>query len=150
MNRINVICLGVRDIVKTRAFYRDGLGFTTPNNEEKPDVVFFNNGGTKLELYPLEELAKDINETNPPTIGAGFGGITLAFNAKTKEEVDAIFSKVENLGGKIAKRPETVFWGGYSGYIQDLDGYYWEIAYWDGWRFDSNDMLIIDEQLMDE
>ncbi|MEG6502165.1 MULTISPECIES: VOC family protein [unclassified Desulfovibrio] len=150
MNRINVICLGVRDIVKARAFYRDGLGFTTPNNEEKPDVVFFSNGGTKLELYPLAELAKDINETNPPALGTGFGGITLAFNAKTKEEVDAIFAKVESLGGTIAKRPETAFWGGYSGYIQDLDGYYWEIAYWDGWRFDANDMLIIDEHLMDE
>lgn len=81
MNRINVICLGVRDIIKARAFYRDGLGFTTPNNEEKPPVVFFSNGGTKLELFPLAELAKDINETNPPAIGTGFGGITLRWRA---------------------------------------------------------------------
>lgn len=150
MNRINVICLGVRDIVKARSFYRDGLGFTTPNNEDKPDVVFFSNGGTRLELYPLNELAKDINANNPPSIEGGFGGITLAFTAKSKEEADAIFAKVESLGGKIAKHPETVFWGGYSGYIQDLDGYYWEIAYWDGWKFDANDMLIIDESRMDE
>lgn len=150
MNRINVVCLGVRDIVKARAFYRDGLGFTTPNTEAKPDVVFFSNGGTKLELYPLEGLAKDISESDPPVTGNCFGGITLAFNAKTKEEVDSIFAKSESIGGKIAKPPETAFWGGYSGYIQDLDGYYWEIAYWDGWRFDSNDMLIIDENLMSE
>ncbi len=99
MNRINVICLGVRDIVKARAFYRDGLGFVTPNTEEQPDVVFFNNGGTKLELFPLPDLAKDINKDNPPAIGNGFSGITLAFNAKTKEEADAIFAKVENFGG---------------------------------------------------
>lgn len=150
MNRINVICLGVRDIVKSRVFYRDGLGFTTPNNEEKPDVVFFSNGGTKLELYPIEGLAKDINESDPPAIGKGFGGITLAYNAKSREEVDGIFAKIESIGGKIAKPPEKVFWGGYSGYIQDLDGYYWEVAYWDGWRFDDNDMLIIDDKLMDE
>lgn len=127
-----------------------GLGFTTPSTEDKPDVVFFSNGGSKLELYPLAELAKDINAADPPAIGAGFGGITLAFNAKTKEEADAVFARVESLGGKIAKRPETAFWGGYSGYIQDPDGYYWEIAYWEGWRFDSNDMLIIDEHLMEE
>lgn len=95
-------------------------------------------------------MAKDINDINLPAIGTGFGGITLAFNAKTKEEADAIFAKVESLGGRIVKRPEMAFWGGYSGYIQDLDGYYWEIAYWDGWRFDANDMLIIDEQLFDE
>jgi len=150
MNRINVICLGVRDIVKSRIFYRDGLGFTTPNNEEKPDVVFFSNGGTKLELYPLEGLAKDINESNPPAIGNGFGGITLAYNAKSQEEVDGIFAKIESIGGKIAKSPQKVFWGGYSGYIQDLDGYYWEVAYWEGWRFDDNDMLIFDDKLMDE
>jgi Lactoylglutathione lyase and related lyases len=150
MNRINVICLGVRDIVKARAFYRDGLGFTTPSREDNPEVVFFSNGGTKLELYPLEGLAKDINESSPPATGNGFGGITLAFNAKTGEEVDAIFAKIEDLGGKIAKRPEKALWGGYSGYIQDLDGYYWEIAYWDGWRFDSNDMLVIDDQLLVE
>lgn len=146
MNRINIICLGVRDMVKSRAFYRDGLGFTTPSTSDTPKVVFFSNGGTRLELYPLDDLAKDINAAHPPAIGSGFGGITLAFCAKTKEEVDGIFAKIERLGGKIAKHPEKAFWGGYSGYIQDLDGYYWEIAHWEGWRYDANDMVIIDEQ----
>lgn len=144
MNRINLIALGVRDIKKSRAFYRDGLGFATCNNEENPQIVFFNNGGTKLELYPLEELAKDINEANPPAISNGFSGITLAYNAKSKEEVDSIFSKIESIGGIIVKQPQLVFWGGYSGYFRDLDGYYWEVAYADSWKFDENDMLIIE------
>ncbi|AEG58353.1 Glyoxalase/bleomycin resistance protein/dioxygenase [Desulforamulus ruminis DSM 2154] len=143
MNRINLITLGVRDIEKSRAFYRDGLGFATPNNEEKPQIVFFDNGGTKLALYPLEGLAKDINETNPPGIGRDFAGITLAYNAKTKDEVDKIFSKIKSIGGTIVKQPQPVFWGGYSGYFKDLDGYYWEVAYADLWQFDENDMLII-------
>lgn len=144
MNRINLICLGVRDLKKARAFYREGLGFLTPNNEEEPQVVFFNNGGTKLELYPLEGLAKDISETNPPETRKGFGGITLAYNAKSKEEVDEIFSKIESIGGAIVKPPQTVFWGGYSGYFQDLDGYYWEVAFADFWKFDETDMLVIE------
>ena len=144
MNRINLICLGVRDIVKSRAFYRDGLGFATPNNEEDPKIVFFNNGGTRLELYPLQGLAADIDADSPPASREGFGGITLAFNAKSKEEVDAIFSSIEAIGGKIVKAPRTVFWGGYSGYFQDPDGYYWEVAYSDQWRFDENDMLVIE------
>ncbi len=144
MNRINMICLGVRDLKKARAFYRDGLGFSTPNNEEEPQVVFFSNGGTKLELYPLDGLAKDISETNPPESGQGFGGITLAYNAKSREEVDDIFRKIESMGGVIVKPPQTVFWGGYSGYFQDLDGYYWEVAYADFWKFDENDMLVIE------
>lgn len=145
MNRINLICLGVRDIKKSREFYQKGLGFQTPNTEENPAIVFFNNGGTKLELYPLEGLAKDIDAQNPPAVSAGgFNGITLAYNAKTKEEVDSIFEKIESIGGKIVKAPQTVFWGGYSGYFQDLDGYYWEVAYSSLWKFDANDMLVIE------
>lgn len=144
MNRINLIALGVKDIVKARAFYKAALGFQTPNTEDNPQIVFFNNKGTKLELYPLEGLAKDINENNPPATAQGFSGITLAYNAKTKEEADAIFAKIEGLGGKIIKTPRTVFWGGYSGYFTDLDGYYWEVAYSESWKFDGNDMLIIE------
>lgn len=142
MNRINIICLGVRDLVKSRAFYRDGLGFETPNTEENPEVIFFNNGGTRLELYERQALAADINAEAPPP-GEGFGGITLAYNAKSKEEVDALFARIESIGGRIAKRPETACWGGYSGYFQDPDGHYWEVAYWEGWQFDSADMLVI-------
>jgi len=144
MNRINIIALGVRDMERSRAFYRDGLGFSTTNNEENPQVVFFDNGGTKLELYPIEGIAKDINETDPPKIAEGFAGITLAYNAKSKEEVDEIFAKIESIGGTIAKRPKNVFWGGYSGYFKDINGYYWEVAYWDGWKFDDNDMIIVE------
>lgn len=143
MNRINLICLGVRDIVRSRAFY-EGLGFVTPNHEEHPSVVFFDNGGTKLELYPIDLLAEDINPQSPPPIGNGFGGITLAYNAKSKEEADSVFERVVALGGKIVKHPQKVFWGGYSGYFQDPDGYYWEVAYWDGWKFDENEMLVIE------
>lgn len=56
MNRINLICLGVSDMNRSRTFYRDGLGFTTPSGEDAPKVVFFSNAGTRLELYPLDEL----------------------------------------------------------------------------------------------
>ncbi|MCC8167085.1 MAG: VOC family protein, partial [Planctomycetes bacterium] len=98
MNRINVICLGVRDIVKSRAFFL-GLGFTTPNMEEKPDIVFFQNGGSKLELFPLDQLAADIDATNPPSAGGGgFPGFTITHTADSKEAVDAIFAAVESLG----------------------------------------------------
>lgn len=143
MNRINLITLGVVDINKSLKFYRDGLGFQTSVKEEHPAIVFFNNAGTKLALYPLEELAKDINEQEPPK-GNGFSGITLAYNAKSKEEVDEMMEKARKAGGVVVKSPQRVFWGGYSGYFSDPDGYYWEVAYSENWRFDENDMLIID------
>jgi catechol 2,3-dioxygenase-like lactoylglutathione lyase family enzyme len=145
MNRINIITLGVKDVQKSLLFYRDGLGFITPSTEEQPAIVFFNNGGSKLALYPYDELLKDTGLPAAARASEGFCGITLAYNAKTKEEVDDIFAKVESLGGRVTKAPEKVFWGGYSGYFQDLDGYLWEVAYADFWQFDDRDMLIITE-----
>ena len=147
INRINLICLGVADLVAARAFYQDGLGFETTSSEENPAIVFFNNQGSRLELFQREQLAQDIGGDNPPKVANpadAFNGITLAYNAKSKSEVDAIFSRIEAIGGTIAKAPETVFWGGYSGYFRDLDGYYWEVAYADSWEFDENDMLVIE------
>ncbi|KMN38776.1 MULTISPECIES: VOC family protein [Lysinibacillus] len=145
MNRLNLITLGVKDMVESLNFYREGLGFEVVvyGEETNPDVMFFNNGGTKISLFPIERLVKDINESNPPEISQGFGGITLAYNGKSKEEVDRVFALAKKAGAEIIKEPVTVFWGGYSGYFQDPNGYYWEVAYGDMWQFDENDMLII-------
>ncbi|QCR34078.1 VOC family protein [Lysinibacillus sp. SGAir0095] len=145
MNRLNLLTLGVKDMHESLQFYRDGLGFEVVvyGEESSPDVIFFNNNGTKISLFPIERLAQDINEQQPPEIGTGFSGITLAYNGKSKEEVDDVFSLAEKAGAKIVKQPETVFWGGYSGYFQDPNGYYWEVAYGEMWEFDENEMLLI-------
>lgn len=145
MNRLNLITLGVRDIVKSLRFYRDGLGFDVKviGTEASPDVVFINNDGTKISLFPLEELIKDIQSPQTMSPVEGFNGISLAYNGKSKEEVDEIFALAEKAGALIVKKPEIVFWGGYSGYFQDPDGIYWEVAYGEDWEFDDNDMLII-------
>ncbi|MDL0435418.1 MULTISPECIES: VOC family protein [unclassified Niallia] len=146
MNRINLIALGVRKIADSLAFYKSiGFQASVVGSDEEPVIVFFKNQGSKLELYPLELLAKDINEENPPSIveAGGFPGFTLAYNAKSVEEVDAIFTKLAELGAEIAKMPQATTWGGYSGYFKDLDGYYWEVAYGSDWEFDESDMLVI-------
>lgn len=144
MNRINLICLGVTDIKKSLAFYKN-IGFKTYEKEHEPAIVFFDNQGTKLSLYPLENLAKDINDKNPPPLSNGtFNGITLACNMKSQAEVDSLMSIVEQYGGVITKPAQHASWGGYSGYFQDLDDYYWEVAYASFWKFDQNDMLIIE------
>ncbi|KOA19213.1 glyoxalase-like domain protein [Clostridium homopropionicum DSM 5847] len=141
MNRMNIICLGVKDMEKSIRFYRDGLGFKTDEKSNNPEVIFFNTSGTKLELYPVELLAKDINENNPPKINTGFGGITLAYNAKSKEEVCDIIELVRSAGGKIEKEPQDAFWGGYHAYFTDPEGYYWEVAWGPNFTFDENGML---------
>ncbi|MCR1954552.1 VOC family protein [Clostridioides mangenotii] len=141
MNRMNIICLGVRNMEKAVVFYRDVLGFETNEKENNPKVIFFNTSGTKLELYPIDLLAEDISKENPPKFGTGFGGITLAYNAKKKEEVDSIVELARKAGAKIVKEPQEVFWGGYHAYFSDLDGYYWEVAWGPDFEFDEQDML---------
>ena len=143
MNRVNLITLGVKDLSLSYRFYKEGLGFQTSVSEENPSIVFFNNAGTKLALYPLVSLSKDICGTENLTKQA-FSGITFAYNAKSAEEVDVLMEKAQNAGGTIVKPPQEVFWGGYSGYFADPDGYYWEVAYSKDWLFDQNDMLIIE------
>ncbi|WP_432353716.1 VOC family protein [Sporosarcina sp. A2] len=145
MNRINLIGLGVRDIAKSLKFYRDiGFEASVTGDEEQPTIVFFNNEGSKLELFPLEELAKDINEENPPELSkGGFSGITLAYNAKSEAEVNDIFQMVKSVGAEVVKEAQALSWGGYGGYFIDPDGYYWEVAYGAVWEFDESNMLII-------
>lgn len=141
MNKITCICLGVRSMEKAIRFYRDGLGYKTDCKENNPSVCFFDTPGTKFELYPLDLLVKDISENDPPKIGNDFGGITLAYNVKSKEEVDKTIELVKNAGGVIEKEPQEVFWGGYHAYFADLDGYYWEVAWGPDFKYDEDGLL---------
>ncbi|WP_040949717.1 VOC family protein [Gorillibacterium massiliense] len=141
MNRVSIVCLGVRNMEASVRFYRDGLGFVTDVKENNPHMVFFNTYGTKLELYPLQELAEDINSVNPPSIGKGFSGITLAYNVDSKEKVNEVIELVRSAGGTVVKEPQEVFWGGFHAYFSDPDGYYWEVAYGPDFKYDEHGML---------
>ena len=144
MNKITCICLGVRSMERAVKFYRDKLGFETDEKSNNPDVIFFDTPGTKFELFPLALLAKDISEENPPKIGNGFGGITLAYNVEHKEDVDRIIALARNAGAHIVKEPQDVFWGGYHAYFADLDGYYWEVAWGPNFKYDDDGMLVFE------
>ncbi|WP_077619577.1 VOC family protein [Bacillus sinesaloumensis] len=147
MNRLNIITLGTKNIIRAHEFFKK-LGFDTSirGSESNPAIIFFKNEGTRIALYPIEELAHDINSENPPQAGSGFSGITLSYNAKSIEEVDAIIQKAEQAGAVIQKSPKKTEWGGYGGYFTDLDGYYWEVAYGEMWEFDECNMLVIEDQ----
>ena len=142
MNRIHVITLGVTDMNRALKFYR-ALGFKTSVLEENPGIVFFQSDGVTLALYPRAGLAEDIDPANPPQ-GEGFGGITLAYNTREQGDVDKIIALAAQAGGKVVKSPQRVFWGGYSGYFSDPDGYYWEVAYWEKWQFNTDGSLVIE------
>ena len=140
MNKITCICLGVKNMEKAIKFYRDGLGYKTNCKENNPPVCFFDTPGTKFELYPLDLLVKDIDESSLK-IGSGFSGITLEYNVEKKEDVDKVIELVKNAGGKIIKEPQNVFWGGYHAYFSDLDNYFWEVVWGPDFLFDENGLL---------
>lgn len=141
MNRMNIVSLGVNDMAKSIQFYRDELGFKTDEKENNPNIIFFDTSGTKLSLYPIDLLAKDINEKNTPKRTSGFSGFTLAYNAKSKDEVCSVIELARKAGAKIEKDPQDAFWGGYHAYFSDPDGYYWEVAWGPDFTFDKNNML---------
>ena len=112
---------------KSYRFYKDGLGFPTTWSPEK-GVIFFKTRGTCLALYPFEKLAEDVDPTLRPE-KPKFSGTALAYNTRTKSEVEEVLDKAKKAGGKIEKPAQDAFWGGYSGYFSDPDGYLWEVAF---------------------
>jgi catechol 2,3-dioxygenase-like lactoylglutathione lyase family enzyme len=125
--RMTVITLGVSDLARSTAFYREI--FSTAPITENEGVTFIPLPGVWLSLYPLEKLAEDIGkEVKLPNPGE-FRGFTLAYNARSKEEIVRIFSLAAEAGAHIAKAPQDTFWGGFSGYFSDPDGHYWEVAW---------------------
>ena len=122
--RISMITLGVRDLAIAIDFYEQGLDF--PRMESPPEVAFFTLNGSWLGLYGYEALAED---AGVPADGSGFRGFSLAHNVSSEAEVDAVMALAVGAGATLVKPPQKVFWGGYSGYFKDPDGYLWEIAH---------------------
>jgi predicted lactoylglutathione lyase len=125
--RISLITLGVADVARARAFY-EALGWTT-GAQPDDDTVFFQAGGMIVGLWDRAKLAQDSRVED----GGGWGGITLAHNVGSREEVDAIVAEAREAGGKIVRAPGETFYGGYSGVFLDTEGHPWEIAHNPHW-----------------
>ena len=125
--RVSLVTLGVSDLARARSFYQ-GLGWTT-GAEEGDDVVFFQAGGMIVALWGREQLAEDsvVEDTG------GWGGVTLAYNTRSPEEVDAVLAEAERAGATIGRSGAPTFWGGYSGVFLDPDGHPWEVAHNPRW-----------------
>jgi catechol 2,3-dioxygenase-like lactoylglutathione lyase family enzyme len=133
--RIKVLTLGVNDLERSLAFYRDGMGLPTDGiigqEFEEGAVVFFHmNEDLILALYPTASLAKDAKIT---ATQARLGAVSIGHLVGSREEVDAIMKQAEQAGAVITDPPHERFWGGYSGYFHDPDGHLWEIAWNPQW-----------------
>jgi uncharacterized protein len=125
--RVSVITLGVRDLARARRFY-EALGWQT-GAEPDADVVFFQAGDTVLALWDRARLAEDSTVED----ASGWGGVTLALNLGSRQEVDTVVEEARKAGATIGREPDETFWGGYSAVIVDPEGHPWEIAHNPHW-----------------
>jgi catechol 2,3-dioxygenase-like lactoylglutathione lyase family enzyme len=137
--RLTLVTLGVDDLDRAVAFYRDGLGLATEGivgtEHEHGAVAFFElEGGLKLALWPRASLAHD---SGLPVTPASATEFALAHNVGSRAAVDAVMAEAKVAGATIVKPAAVTLYGGYAGYFQDPDGHLWEVAWNPGWR--SND-----------
>ena len=133
--RITLITLGVDDLERAVAFYRDGLGLATKGivgaEFENGAVAFFNlESGLKLALWPRKSLAADSGLALQPRSSTD---VSLAHNVASIAEVDAVMQQAERAGATIVKPAQATFYGGHAGYFQDPDGHLWEVAFNPAW-----------------
>ena len=124
--KISIITLGVSDLAASVHFYRDGLGLPVHDYGDGSTIAFFELEGTWLSLYPsgklVEEADVDFSDSGTPMF-------TLAHNVASPAMVDATLEEAARAGATIVKPAAETFWGGYSGYFSDPDGYLWEVAH---------------------
>ena len=123
--RLSIVGLGVSNLNQSTKFYEETFGWQKLSSSND-SISFFQLNGILLSLYPKDKLAEDA--TVSPE-GSGFRGFSLAYNARSEEEVNQLIAGLRNKKVNIIKEPQKVFWGGYSSYIADPDGHLWEIAY---------------------
>lgn len=130
--RVSVITLGARDLARARRFY-EALGWET-GAEPQDDVVFFQAGGMVLALWDRARLAEDSCVQD----ARGWGGVTLALNVASREEVDRVTEEARAAGATIAREPGETFWGGYDSAFIDPEGHPWEIAHNPHWTLTAD------------
>jgi predicted lactoylglutathione lyase len=125
--RVSLITLGVSDLGRARSFY-EALGWTRGAGPDD-DVVFFQAGGMVIALWDRGKLAEDSAVSDD----GGWGGVTLAHNVRSPEEVDAVLAEAHAAGATVARPGGPTFWGGYSGVFVDPEGHPWEVAHNPEW-----------------
>ena len=134
--RISIVTLGVADLARSTRFY-EALGW---QGQEMQETVFFQAGGQAVVLWGREKVAQDVGIDDD---GSGFGGIALAQNVRSREEVDAVIAAARAAGATVTKEPAETFYGGYAGYFLDPDGHAWEVAHNPGFTVEPDGSLTL-------
>ena len=134
---MSLITLGVADLARSRAFYEQ-LGW---RGQQAEDTVFFQAGGQAVVLWGRAKVAADAGIDDDGT--ATFGGIVLAHNVGSREEVDRVVAAAASAGAEVTKEPTETFYGGYAGFFRDPDGHPWEVAHNPGFTLGPDGALTL-------
>jgi predicted lactoylglutathione lyase len=135
--RVSLITLGVADVQRARSFYEQ-LGW---RGQEVEETVFFQAGGQAVVLWGRDKVAADAGIEDDGT--STFGGIVLAHNVASREEVDGIVTAAASAGAAVTKVPSETFYGGYAGFFRDPDGHVWEVAHNPGFTLGADGTLTL-------
>jgi predicted lactoylglutathione lyase len=135
--RLSLVTLGVSDYGRAKAFY-EGLGWTVAMDVE--ETAFFQANGSILVLWSREKLAADSGIDDD---GARWGGVTLAHNVSSREEVAEVMALARRMGAEVTREPSETFYGGYAGVFRDLDGHPWEVAHNPGFGLDERGDVVL-------
>ena len=138
---ISLITLGVSDYARAKAFYA-AIGWSPAMDVE--ETAFFQANGVVLVLWSREKLAADMGVADDD--GARWGGIALAHNVGSDEEVDRIVEEARANGAEISREPSRTFYGGYAGGFRDLDGHVWEVAHNPGFGLTEDGTVLLPER----
>lgn len=140
-SRFSILTLGASDKEMLTRFYTDILGFRRFGPDE---MTMLDAGGLVLGIWEREKLAADAGQAAPPP-REGFPGFALAYNARSREEVDEIFARLGENGVAITKPPHDTFWGGYGGYFRDPENNAWEVVFNPFWPIAADGRLTLPE-----
>jgi uncharacterized glyoxalase superfamily protein PhnB len=133
--RVSIITLGVSDLARSRRFY-EGLGW---RGQEVEETVFFQAGAMAVVLWGGSKLAVDAGIED--VAADGFGGVALAQNVRSPDEVDAVLAAAVAAGATLTRPAAPTFYGGYAGYFRDPDGHVWEISHNPGFTLHDDGSL---------
>lgn len=134
--RLSLVTLGVADLERARRFYEKGLGWQRGGGND--NVAFYQMPGGILGLWSRAALAEDAGVNDS---GASFSGVALAYNTRSRGEVDAVLAEAAGAGATVVRPPHDTFWGGYSGYFADPDGHLWEVAHNPFWTVTADGVV---------
>lgn len=138
--RLSLITLGVSDVARAKQFYVEGLGWR-PSSVSNDDIIFIQLNGMALALWSRDALAQDAGVSSKSD---GFMGFALAYNVREKPDVEAILNQAVHAGGTLVKPAHETFWGGFSGYFKDPDGFLWEVAHNPGFQLTKDGNCILE------